>query len=127
MLLITDHNRFVGAHCCKVGNNSKTTALSTTNPLPSRLASGCELHHFGLLIHLAKDSKICPCVLNCYSQPCLQLFKTLSIYTMDHNDFIQGIASCGRAEISSAKTAIDFTGERARTPQTSYFSESRRC
>lgn len=115
ILLITVCNRLVGAHCCKVGNSSKTTALSTTGRrLPSRLASGRELHHSGSLTRLAKDSKSCPCPLNCYSHSCLQLFKTLRIYTTDHNDFSQGIASCGHADTSSAKTAINlnrhFTG-----------------
>jgi len=90
-------------------------ALSTIKPLPSRLAGGHELHHIALLTRLGKDSESCPCPLNCCSQPCHELFRTLSIYTTDHNDFSQGIASCGHAKISFAKTAINlnrhFTGK----------------
>lgn len=66
-------------------------------------------------------SQSCPCPLNCYFQLCLQLFKTLSIYTMEHNDFSLEIASGGHADIRASKTATDlqwcFTGNMPGLPK----------
>lgn len=130
MLLLSVHSRQVGTHCYKVGNNSKVASLSTTNHFPSRLESAWELHHFGLLTHLASDPKNCPCLLNYYPQPCPQLFSYSRPWVFTH-DFNQGFASCGHVEIGSAKRATDlnrcFIGTCQYISQNPYFSVGWRC